>query len=95
MSSTNLSEIGLTFDHRWLQAINNGFLKCWNIAVPPQEWDVPKRAHVSVLGARSVPAVVSEDPVASTELEGEHPAVNHESESLIVQSLNVAEDHER
>ena len=48
-----------------------------------------------MFSARNVPAVVTEFPVASAEFEGEHPSVNDEAKSLIVQSLNVTEDHDR
>ena len=93
--STDLSELISTFDLRWRDSINDRASNVFRLASDNQKWDVPERAHVSVLSARNVPAVVSEFPIASAELEGKHPAINHEAESLVVQSLNVAEDHKR
>lgn len=42
----------------------------------------------------SKPAVMSDDPEASAEVESEKPAINDGSENLIVQSLDISDDHD-
>lgn len=42
----------------------------------------------------SPPAVMSNDPEASAEVESEKPAINDGAENLIVQSLDISDDHD-
>ena len=94
VSGTNFSEFAAVADLGRSDGFDDSVHNV-SFASDNQEWDVPEGAHVSVLGAGSVPAVVTEFPVAAAEAESEHPAVNNEAESLVVKSLNVAKDHQR
>ena len=94
VSGTNFSELAAVADLGRSDGLDDG-LHNVSFASDNQEWDVKEGAHVSVLGAGNVPAVVTEFPVAAAEFESEQPAVDDEAESLVVKSLNVAEDHQR
>ena len=42
----------------------------------------------------SPPAVMSNDPEASAEVKSEKPAINDGAKNLIVQSLDISDDHD-
>ena len=91
VGGANLKELILG---HWVHSWEDQCFEVIDGGVSPHEWDIPECAHVPVLGAGSVPAVVSKDEVAATEVEGEHPAVNDKAEGLKEEPLDVAPDHE-